>query len=157
ERSDPRRRSLALDVLTPAQRRRNMCQIRARDTGPERALRSLLHRAGFRFRVQCSSLPGRPDLVLPKYRTLIYVHGCFWHAHSCRYFKWPRTRSEFWRQKIVGNKRRDKRNTTQAMRDGWRVLIVWECALRGKERSSSMQVLKECADFLLRSPAQTKE
>lgn len=108
-----------------------MSRIRSRDTGPELRLRSLLHRAGFRFRLHARKLPGRPDIVLPKYRTAIFVHGCFWHRHSgCRNATTPSTRAEFWREKFERNMRRDARNRTDLEAAGWTVLTVWECELK---------------------------
>lgn len=119
-----------IDVVDAATRSRMMSGIRGVDTKPEWAIRSGLHRLGLRYRLHDRSLPGRPDLVLPKYRVVVLVHGCFWHGHDCRYFKWPRTRAEFWREKIVQNQNRDHRQIDQLRKDGWRVLVVWECAVR---------------------------
>ncbi|MFN3973472.1 MAG: very short patch repair endonuclease [Gemmobacter sp.] len=108
-----------------------MARIRATDTKPEMILRRGLHAAGFRFRLHVRTLPGRPDLVLPKHRSVILVHGCFWHGHpGCQNFRIPKTRPEFWRAKIEGNRARDHRSLDALARDGWRVLVVWECATR---------------------------
>ena len=111
-----------------------MSGIRGVDTRPEWVIRSGLHRLGLRYKLHDRSLPGRPDLVLSKYRVVVFVHGCFWHGHDCRYFKWPRTRPEFWREKIVQNRNRDQRQIEQLRKDGWRVLVVWECAVRAANR-----------------------
>lgn len=111
-----------------------MSGIRGVDTKPEWVIRSGLHRLGLRYRLHKSSLPGRPDLVLSKYRVVVFVHGCFWHGHNCRYFKWPRTRPEFWREKIVQNRNRDQCQIDQLRKAGWRVLVVWECAVRAAHR-----------------------
>jgi DNA mismatch endonuclease (patch repair protein) len=124
------------DVFTAEKRSEVMSRIRGWDTKPELALRSLLHRLGYRFTVKGpknKSLPGRPDLVLPKYRSVIFVHGCFWHGHEhCPHFRLPKSRSEWWRQKIEGNRARDLRNES-ALRDlGWHVITIWECTLRRK-------------------------
>jgi DNA mismatch endonuclease (patch repair protein) len=119
------------DVHDVATRSRNMAAIRGRDTRPERVIRSALHRQGYRFRLHSASVPGRPDLVLPKYRAAIFVHGCFWHGHECRLFRWPATRKAFWREKILGNRRRDRLVRKQVLAAGWRHVTVWECALRG--------------------------
>jgi DNA mismatch endonuclease, patch repair protein len=121
------------DVHSPEARRRNMAAIRAKNTAPELLLRKSLHAAGFRYRLHDRRLPGRPDIVLPRHRAVILVNGCFFHGHDCRYFKWPTTRAEFWRSKIAGNRDRDKRNVARLLLNGWRVLVVWECALRGDE------------------------
>jgi DNA mismatch endonuclease (patch repair protein) len=110
-----------------------MSGIRGKDTKPEMLIRRALHARGFRFRLHDRRLPGRPDLVLPKYQTVIFVHGCFWHGHNCHLFKWPQTRLEFWRKKIEANKARDVQ-TLKTLRDaGWQTIEVWECALKGKD------------------------
>lgn len=108
-----------------------MAAIKGKDTTPELIVRRMLHASGFRFRLHRRDLPGRPDIVLPKYKTVIFVHGCFWHRHNCRYFKWPTTRAEFWRAKILSNVTRDKRNRRQLRRLGWSVIVVWECQATG--------------------------
>lgn len=108
-----------------------MSRIKGRDTGPELRLRSLLHRAGFRFRLHAKDLPGKPDIVLPKYRTAIFVHGCFWHRHEgCRHATTPSTRADFWQDKFAANVNRDERNRTALEAAGWRVETIWECELR---------------------------
>ncbi len=122
------------DVFTPEKRSAVMALIRGRDTRPELALRSLLHRAGYRFTVRGPGnrrLPGKPDLVLPKYHTVIFVHGCFWHGHAqCRAFRLPKSRAEWWRSKIAGNQARDLRSGEALHQLGWRVVVVWECELK---------------------------
>lgn len=120
-----------VDLLTSERRSWNMSQIKGRNTRPELRLRSLLHRAGFRFRLHAKQLPGRPDVVLPKYRTAIFVHGCFWHRHpGCRNTTTPSTRREFWQEKFDGNVRRDARNRAALEATGWTVVTVWECELK---------------------------
>ena len=111
-----------------------MARIRAKNTKPELLVRRELHRRGYRFRLHCKDLPGRPDIVLPKYRALILVNGCFWHRHGCHLFKWPSTDSEKWRGKLEQNVLRDADNLTVHNRLGWRVLVIWECALKGPAR-----------------------
>ena len=107
-----------------------MSRIRGKDTGPEKLVRSMLHRAGFRFRLYVPGLPGKPDLVLPKYRTVIFVHGCYWHRHpDCPKATMPSTRPDFWKAKFDGTVERDKRKTKELEAKGWRVLTVWECEL----------------------------
>jgi DNA mismatch endonuclease (patch repair protein) len=119
------------DVHTPEQRSRNMASIRGRDTKPERTVRSLLHRLGYRFRLHRRDLPGKPDLVFPSRRRVIFVHGCFWHMHDCRWGKvTPATNSEFWHSKRQGNCDRDRRALEALSAAGWEALIVWECDLR---------------------------
>lgn len=136
------------DVLTPAQRSFNMSRIRGRDTKPEILLRRGLHGAGLRFRLHAAALPGRPDLVFPKYRGVILVHGCFWHGHDCPMFRLPATRPDFWSAKIAGNRERDRRTLQALLGSGWRVLTVWECALKGSARLPLEDVLCVCASFI---------
>ena len=116
------------DVHSKEQRSRNMAAIHGTDTRPEINVRSLLHRLGYRFRLHCRDLPGKPDIVLPKYHTVIFVHGCFWHSHSCRYGSVkPATRSAFWSAKRTATVERDQRKAQALMAQGWHVLTVWEC------------------------------
>ncbi|ASI69997.1 very short patch repair endonuclease [Diaphorobacter nitroreducens] len=118
-------------VTTTPQRSRMMSGIRGKDTRPELALRSALFAAGLRYRLHQRGLPGSPDLVFPKYRAALFVHGCFWHRHDgCRYATSPKTNSDFWRLKFEGNVSRDARNVALLGEQGWRVAIVWECALK---------------------------
>jgi len=125
------------DRLTPEARSRNMSRIRGRDTGPERAVRSMLHRMGYRFRLHSRSLPGKPDLVLPRYGTVIFVHGCFWHRHrGCPFAYTPKSRTEFWKNKFRDNAARDRRVARELRTLGWQVLVVWECELRDVEQLS---------------------
>ena len=126
--------SAMTDVLTREQRRTCMSHIRGRDTRPELAVRSALHRAGYRFRLHDKKLPGRPDIVLPKYRTALLVHGCFWHRHpGCRFATTPATRPEFWSQKFAANVRRDAEVREQLEAQGWSVAVIWECETRDAE------------------------
>ncbi|MEE2565464.1 very short patch repair endonuclease [Hyphobacterium marinum] len=120
------------DIVSAKVRSRMMSGIRGKDTKPEMIVRRGLHARGFRFRLHDKRLPGKPDLVLPKYRTVIFVHGCFWHRHDCKYFKWPATRPEFWHNKIRGNVERDKKHIKELDALGWQVLFVWECELKSK-------------------------
>lgn len=120
-----------VDPISGQRRSWNMSRIRSRDTAPEVRLRSLLHRAGFRFRLHGSKLPGRPDIVLTRYRAVILVHGCFWHRHqNCRNATTPGTRREFWQAKFDSNVTRDSRNEAALAAAGWNVLVVWECELK---------------------------
>lgn len=109
-----------------------MSGIRNRNTKPEIAVRKALHGAGFRFRLHRKDLPGKPDIVLPRYRAVVFVHGCFWHGHGCRYFKLPQTRRDFWLDKIMSNARRDRINEDALKAAGWTVFTVWECDIRDK-------------------------
>jgi DNA mismatch endonuclease, patch repair protein len=119
-----------VDRLTSEHRSWNMSRIRGKNTGPERQLRSLLHQAGFRFRLHQANLPGKPDLVLPRYRTAIFVHGCYWHRHpGCRNATTPATRTDFWLTKFQGTIERDRRAIENLTKMGWRIITVWECEL----------------------------
>ena len=122
------------DIFTPEKRSEIMSRIRGRDTKPELALRSMLHRLGYRFTVNGPNnrtLPGKPDLVLPKYQTVIFVHGCFWHGHpDCPAFRMPKSRVAWWQNKIAGNRARDQRNESALRASGWHVVTIWECALK---------------------------
>ncbi len=122
------------DVFTPEKRSDVMARIRGRDTKPELALRSMLHGLGYRFTVNGPlnrTLPGKPDLVLPKHHTVIFVHGCFWHGHeNCAHFRMPKSRRAWWTAKIHGNRARDLRNENALLDLGWHVVTIWECALR---------------------------
>jgi len=133
------------DIVAPAVRSRMMASIRSRDTKPEMAVRRYLHGLGFRYRLSPRELPGRPDLVLPRYKAAIFVHGCFWHGHdSCRLAKMPTSRVEFWTTKISATKKRDATETTKLRALGWRVAIIWECALR----SNPDDTLRRVSDFI---------
>lgn len=127
------------DVFNPEKRSAVMRAIKAKDTKPEIVLRSALHRRGFRFRIHDPSLPGKPDIVLPKYRTLIQVRGCFWHGHTCADGHLPKSRIDYWLPKIRNNQLRDQRTDLQNRRLGWSVLVVWECNLSGKRASREVR------------------
>lgn len=123
-----------MDTLSPEQRSRLMSRVRGRDTGPELLIRSMLHKLGYRFRVHRRDLPGTPDLVFPARRSVLFVHGCFWHGHSCRCGRRPSSNVAFWDEKIRRNKERDARVRKQLRRAGWRVSAVWQCET--KDRST---------------------
>ncbi len=137
-----------VDRLTPDQRRLNMSRVLAKDTRPELAVRKLLHRAGFRFRLHRRDLPGCPDLVLVRFRAAIFVHGCFWHGHSCSLFRMPVTRPEFWSAKINANRRRDQAAVAGLRECGWRSLWVWECSLKGRSRLPQEILMNGIAGFI---------
>ena len=124
-----------------------MSGIRGKNTKPEIFLRKGLHAEGFRFRIH-APLPGRPDMVFPKWNAVLFVHGCFWHGHNCHLFKWPSSRPEFWRAKISGNVTRDEANITKLLEGGWRVGIVWECALKGRTRLEPSCAIESCSKWL---------
>lgn len=125
-----------------------MAGIGPKDTRPEMQIRRGLHALGYRYRLHVARLPGRPDLVFPRHRAVILVHGCFWHGHACHLFRWPGTRPEFWKAKITGNIIRDRKTRGALRVSGWRVLEIWECALRGTHRERPEAVLEACARFL---------
>lgn len=123
------------DIISKEKRSWNMSRIRSRDTKPELVVRSILHQAGYRFRLHISTLPGKPDIVLPKYKTVIFVHGCFWHRHpGCKYAYNPKSRVKFWEGKFRKNIERHKTVTAELERLGWQVLVVWECEVSQPEK-----------------------
>lgn len=136
------------DIVSTDMRSRMMSGIRGAHTKPEIFIRSGLHRRGFRFRLHDRSLPGRPDLVLPRWNAVIFAHGCFWHGHQCVLFRWPSTRTNFWREKIEGNAARDCRTLAKLQDMGWRVGVVWECATKGPGRQSPSSVISQCESWL---------
>ena len=124
----------SMDTLSKERRSWNMSRIRCKDTKPEKVVRSLLHRMGFRFRLHRQDLPGSPDIVLPKHRTVVFVHGCFWHRHpGCKYAYTPKSRTGFWDRKFTENVARDRRVRRKLRRQGWQVLVVWECQVNDTE------------------------
>ncbi len=132
-----------------------MSGIKGKNTKPELIIRKSLHAKGFRFRLHVRDLPGKPDLVFPKYGAVLFVNGCFWHGHGCKYFKVPGTRTEFWLEKIGSNKERDERSTALLITAGWRVATVWECAVRSAMTSHSIPVLADRIGNWLTSGCQT--
>ncbi|MFW7341838.1 DNA mismatch endonuclease Vsr [Pollutimonas sp. H1-120] len=130
-----------MDTFTPSQRSALMSRIRHKDTKPEVVVRSLLHALGYRFRLHRKDLPGKPDIVLPKYGKIVMVHGCFWHAHSCGRASKPKSNQEYWIPKIAANRQRDERNAAELERLGWSVLVLWECET--KDLSAVEQRLRE--------------
>lgn len=134
-----------VDVLTKDQRSFNMSRIRGKDTKPEFVVRRLVHLLGYRFRLHRRNLPGCPDIVLPRHRKVIFVHGCFWHMHRCRYGRvQPKTNRRFWEKKRKGNVERDRKNVRALKRLGWKVLVVWECWTR-----DTAPLQKRVQDFLV--------
>lgn len=122
-------------------RSRNMSRIRSTDNKPEEIVRKFLFAQGFRYRKNDKKLPGKPDIVLPKYRTVIFVNGCFWHKHDCPRFVWPSSNQDYWRPKILGNVERDKKNADQLRSQGWNVIVVWECELKKTVRDERLYAL----------------
>lgn len=125
-----------------------MSGIRATNTKPEVRVRQILHRRGFRFRTHVAGLPGKPDIVLTRFRALVFVHGCFWHGHACPLFKWPKSRPDFWKQKIERNRLNDEKAAAALGKAGWRIATVWECAMKGPTRLSAETLGEVLAGWL---------
>ena len=137
------------DVVSVEVRSRMMAGIRGKNTKPEMIVRRGLHARGFRYLLHDRRLPGKPDLVFPKHRAVIFVHGCFWHGHDCHLFKWPKTRKGFWRKKIERNREIDEGAIAALAGAGWRICVIWECALKGRTRLVNAAVLRRCSLWLL--------
>ncbi len=132
-----------MDLLTKEKRSWNMSRIRGKDTKPEKIVRSILHRKGFRFRLNRNDLPGKPDIVLPKYKSVILVHGCFWHRHPrCKFAYNPKSRVKFWQKKFSENIERDKFVKRELRKKNWKVIVVWECELRNMEKLKNVLLKK---------------
>lgn len=125
-----------------------MAGIRSKNTKPEMLIRKGLHKLGYRYRLHDKNVYGRPDLVFSKYSAVIFIHGCFWHGHTCHLFKLPGTRTEFWQNKIEGNQRRDNAVKEKLVAEGWRICTIWECSLRGKNKLPLDNVLTLCTKWL---------
>ena len=136
------------DVVSPQVRSRMMSGIRGKNTRPELLIRRSLHRLGYRYRLHRKDLPGKPDLVLPRYRAVIFVNGCFWHGHDCHLFKWPSSRADWWRAKITKTRETDAASRQALAAMGWRILEVWECALKGRTRHPLEQVIAQIDAWL---------
>jgi DNA mismatch endonuclease (patch repair protein) len=136
-----------------------MSGIKSKDTTQEVVIRKRLFALGFRYRLHDSKLPGKPDIILPKYKAVIFIHGCFWHAHDCFLFKWPASRKAFWKKKLTENKRRDEHNKDALLALGWRVMTIWECALRiaGKKIEKEIDTTAEKTVKWLNSKVKIKE
>ena len=141
------------DIVTPDKRRKMMSGIRSKHTKPELVIRKGLHNLGFRYRLNDCRLVGKPDIVLPKYRAVIFVNGCFWHGHDCHLFRLPKTRTDFWSRKIDINRERDGNNLRQLLDLEWRVGVVWECSIRGKTRIGDAALFEALSDWLASSMA----
>ena len=130
------------DVHTAAQRSYNMSRIKGKNTKPEMLVRKYLHAQGFRYKLHDKTLPGKPDLVLPKYKTVIFIHGCFWHGHSsCKYFTIPKTRTEWWTEKITKNKANDEKAVKLLKKEGWKIITIWECKLKPAKLNQTLTAL----------------
>lgn len=125
-----------------------MAAIRGSHTKPELLVRKAMHAAGLRYRLHARDLPGKPDLVFPRYRAVVFINGCFWHRHECHLFKWPGTRQEFWREKISRNVANDEKAATALAGAGWRIATVWECALKGRTKIDAGLAMQRLADWI---------
>ncbi len=141
-----------MDTVDKKTRSRIMASVGQHDTGPEMKLRCMLHRLGLRYRLNDRRLPGSPDLVFPRFHAVVFVHGCFWHVHKgCKFSMTPVTRKEFWAEKFEANERRDKRNYDLLAKSGWRVLVVWECAIKAARKIAGLEKLGSIVANWLRS------
>lgn len=137
------------DTLTKEKRSWNMSRITSKNTKPEMYIRSLLHRSGYRFRLHCKDLEGKPDIVLTKYKTVIFIHGCFWHHHNgCYRATTPKSKTEYWINKFERNILRFKKASDKLLENGWKVLVIWECIVSSKNKLSREDILKEIEIFL---------
>lgn len=137
-----------MDIVSKEKRSQMMAGVRSKNTKPELFIRKTLYALGFRYRLHGKNIPGKPDLVLKKYNALIFIHGCFWHGHDCHLFKLPKTRTEFWQNKIRTNKERDDRIIQELTDKGWRIATIWECGLRGKRRMNPDELIEKLASWI---------
>ncbi len=138
------------DHVSSEKRSQIMSAIKSKDTGPEYIIRKLLYAAGYRYRLHVKNLPGKPDIVLRKYKAVIFVHGCFWHGHGCyRSKSLPKTREKFWENKVLANKKRDEKVVNELISQGWRVCLIWECALKGRLKVEPQNLLANLETWLL--------
>lgn len=136
------------DIVDPQTRSRMMAGIKNKNTKPEMVIRKGLHRKGFRYRLHDASLPGKPDIIFSRRKAVIMVNGCFWHYHNCHLFKWPSTRTQWWQAKISRNREKDIETRTLLAQKGWRILTIWECALKGKTKLPINEVIEKAAFWL---------
>lgn len=138
-----------VDLLTTEERSKMMSKIRSKNTAPEMTVRRYLHSKGFRYRLHDKKLPGKPDVVLPKFKTAIYIHGCFWHAHSgCKYYRLPKSNTDYWIKKIEGNISRDLQKQQVLREMGWKVIIVWECELKRKAEERCAALVEQIVQIV---------
>lgn len=132
------------DIVSTKKRSKMMAGIKSKNTKPELVIRKALHKIGYRYSLHNKSLHGNPDICLTKYRTVIFVNGCFWHAHeNCHLYRLPKSKTEFWQKKLSGNKVRDKKNIDKLHNDDWRVIVIWECSLKGRHKLDLNALTKE--------------
>lgn len=147
------------DIVDASTRSRMMSGIRSKNTKAEVEIRKSLFALGFRYRLHYRKLPGKPDIVLPRYKAVIFIHGCFWHAHDCHLFRWPASKKVFWKKKLEGNRERDAEHVVALKKLGWRVLIIWECAYRGlgRNRKNKFDTITAKSVKWLRSKSKYRE
>lgn len=147
------------DIVSPAKRSQMMAGIRGKDTKPEIEIRKQLFALGYRYRLHDSKLPGKPDLILPRFNAVIFFNGCFWHVHDCELFKWPSSHAKFWKKKFSRNKEKDHENNEALKKLGWRILTIWECSYRssGKKDWSKIKVIAGMVEEWLASTNKTGE
>ena len=147
------------DIVDASTRSRMMSRVKGKDTRQEVEIRKRLFALGFRYRLHDKKLPGTPDIILPKYKAVIFIHGCFWHVHDCPLFRWPSSKKAFWKKKLSGNKKRDIENIEKLMKLGWRVLVIWECAYRsaGRNRDKAFDTITTKSAKWLKSKSQDHE
>ncbi len=137
------------DIVSPEKRSQMMAGIKGKNTKPEIAVRMELHRRGFRYRLHVKNLPGKPDMVFPKYNAVLFIHGCFWHGHEeCRLFKWPSSRTDFWEKKINRNRELDVKAVSKLHSEGWRVGVIWECAMRGRSKMTEEAIFRRTTTWI---------
>jgi len=136
------------DIVSSEKRSQMMAGIKGKNTKPELLIRKALHKLGFRYRLHEKKLAGKPDIVFPKHKAALFIHGCFWHGHNCHLFKWPSSRADFWRQKIKRNQQVDKTSFDKLVSEGWRIGVIWECSLKGKTKRSFDYIVAETARWL---------
>ena len=136
------------DRHSPSARSKNMAAVKGKNTSPELKIRKLLHSYGYRFTLNNKHLPGNPDIVMKKHNTVVFIHGCFWHLHNCYKSTLPKTNSSFWKQKLEANKLRDQENIEKLEALGWRIVVIWECALKGKLKVSDDEVINRVSAWL---------
>ncbi|PVV83507.1 very short patch repair endonuclease [Dehalogenimonas alkenigignens] len=144
------------DIVTAEKRSLMMSGIHNRDTQPELWIRKAIFSRGFRYRLHSRSIPGKPDIVLPKYKAVIFAHGCFWHGHKCLLFRWPSSHIDFWKEKIERNRKRDLEILHKLKLTGWRVLVVWECATKGPGRWAENQLLDKITEWIIQGNQYTE-
>ncbi len=136
------------DIKSKEARSKNMSAIKSKNTKPEILVRKYLFSQGFRYRVNVGKLPGKPDIVLSKYKTVVFINGCFWHLHqNCKYFVYPKQNADFWKKKILGNVERDKRNYSLLEAEGWKIIIVWECQLKQDRERTLTELVKNIKEW----------